>query len=280
MESEGILTLSQQRLGLAAGLAIALTGCRFFKTGSSCATGPGLSSTELDGSGLQDSQLVLTFDGGPTDATREISDYLYGNLVQATFFVAGKDAERRPDELKLIKERGHLIANLGFSGQPLHEVADPVLEVRKTDELIAPYVTGDMFIFRSPDGALDDAEAKQLNEAGLSRYVGPIRWDIGDTIGAQSSESTSDKDCWDKAISIDDCAERYLKAIRLKKHGIVRLHAERLETSALLKVIVPKLVEEKFTFLRLDAVPAVKQALEQSGGKPGAVGGGAGCHDY
>ncbi len=252
---------------------VAVSGCRLFKSGSTCSTGPGLARQGIDGSALADGQLALTFDGGPTAATQAMVDYLYANQVQAAFFVSGRGAEQHPAVLAAMKERGHLVANFGYSEAPLRDARDPVLEVRKTDELIAPYVTGDMFILRVPEGELTDDGVKRLNDAGLTRYVGPVKWDFG-------GEGNSDRECWAAGVGVDDCAERYLKPIRDRRKGIIRLAAENPSTTDLLRVLVPKLREEKFQLIRLDAVPAVRLALEQSGGKPGTVGGSEGCREY
>lgn len=252
---------------------VAVSGCRLFKSGSTCSTGPGLARQGIDGSALADGQLALTFDGGPTEATQGMVDYLYANQVQAAFFASGRGAERHPAVLASMKERGHLVANFGYSAEPLKEARDPVLEVRKTDELISPYVTGDMFILRVPEGELTEDGAKRLNDAGLTRYVGPVKWDFG-------GEGASDRECWAQGIGVDDCAEKYLKPIRDKRKGIVRLAAEDARTTELLRVLVPKLREEKFRLIRLDQVPAVRLGLEQSGGKPGTVGGAEGCKEY
>lgn len=255
------------------GLGLALAGCRLFKTGPSCSSGPGLKSQAIDGSALADGQLSLTFDGGPSEITQAMVDYLYANQVQATFFVSGKGAEAFPATLASMKDRGNLVANNGYSTEPLKDAKDPVLEVRKTDELISPYVTGDMFILRVPEGELTEDGARQLNDAGLTRYVGPVKWDFGG-VGA------SDKDCWDQNLGVDDCADKYLKPIRNARKGIVRLHAVDARSLDLLKVLLPKFQEEKFQLIRLDQVPAVRLSLEQSGGKPGTVGGAAGCKEY
>lgn len=255
------------------GLAGLLGGCRFFKAGSTCSTGPGLARPGLDGTAMADGQLALTFDGGPTAATQTMVDYLYAQQVQAAFFVSGKGAAIFPSTLASMKERGHLVANFGYSAEPLKDAPDPVLAVRKTDELIAPYVTGDMFILRVPEGELTDDETTRLNNAGLTRYVGPVKWDFG-------GDGASDRECWAEHVGVDDCAEKYLKPIRAKRHGIVRFSAEDPKTVELLKVVVPKLIAEKFQLLRLDAVATVRLRLEQSGGKPGTVGGAAGCKEY
>ncbi len=262
-----------RRIATLFGLVLAVAGCRLFKAGSSCSSGPGLASKGIDGSALADGQLSLTLDGGPSGATQAMVDFLYANQLQATFFVSGKGAESFPAVLSSMKDRGHLVANFGYSSEPLKDAHDPVLEVRKTDELISPYVTGDMFILRVPEGELTDDGAKRLNDAGLNRYVGPVKWDFG-------GQGASDRECWAQGVGVDDCAEKYLKPIRDKRRGIIRLAGDDAQSTELLKVLVPKLREEKFQLIRLDAVPAVRLGLEQSGGKPGTVGGAEGCKEY
>lgn len=262
-------------LSLAA-FSVALGGCGFFKIGDKCAVGPGLTMTPIRGDQLPDKTLALTFDGGPSAAAAAIGDYLYANGIGAAFFVQGREAANFKDVMKSLKEHGHLIANRGYGDGGPTGAADPVTDVRKTDELIAPHVSGDMFLLRTIAEDLSPTLAERLNVAGLTRYVGPIGWDVG----TSNSEFTDDRSCWLKGKNADDCAQAYLATIRIKKRGIVRMHAEDPRSEQMLRVVYPKLKEEGFTFVRLDAVTAVRLQLDRSGATPGAVGGGAGCDEY
>jgi len=254
----------------------AASGCGFFANGDRCAVGPGLASLPLRGDQLADKTLALTFDGGPGATTAAIGDYLYANAVAAAFFVQGSEVPTHEATLKSLKTHGHLVANRGYGDGGPGVAKDPVTDVRKTDELIAPHVSGDMYLLRTGDEGLSEELADRLNAAGLTRYVGPVGWDVG----TNGPDFLDDGTCWERGRNADDCAQGYLAEIRAKKRGIVRLHAEDPRSEQLLRVIYPKLKEEGFAFVRLDEVTGVRLALAQSGGTPGTVSGAKGCSEY
>ena len=255
--------------------ALAVVGCRLFSGGSPCSTGAGLISGSYSGDQVPAKTLILLFDGGPTGATAGIGDVLQAHGVQAAFFVFGQHVESGTSSLSHLKEMGHLVANRTFSGAPLSQAIDPVTEIRKTDELIAPFVSGDIFLLRTSDGPMAEGLLKRLVSAGLNRYVGPVVADFGEQ-GAATQASL----CWQEGRSVEDCTQLYLNGIRGIGKGIIALDGEDSRTGLLLRSLVPKLKEEGFTFVRLDQVATIRQALETSGAKPGTVGGPGGCREY
>ncbi len=254
-----------------------LSGCEFTELSQTCPAGVGVQVQAYNGAALDAKQLVLTFDGGPSDGTAAIDAALFANGIQGTFFVSGHNVVGRETVLATLKAHGHLVANFAYSDTPIEYARDPEREVRKADALIRPYITGNMFLLRSPGGANLTAEVvEQLNKAGFSRYVGPIGWDIGD----QNSGLVSDRDCWRAGKSASDCAAGYLNAVKSKDHGIVLLHGEDARTAQLLQTLLPQLKELNYTFVRLDSVSQVQTALKAASAKTGVVGGAAGCSDY
>lgn len=259
-------------------LSLVVVGASACRVGSSdtCPSGAGITAVPFTGDQLAERTIALTFDGGPSDISQELGEYLFANNVQAAFFVVGRAVADDDGPLSAFKDFGHLVGNLGYSGKDLAAVPDPVAEVRRTDALITPYVTGGMFLFRAPDGHIDRAVADALNDDGLDKYVGHVHWDVGDSDG----NFILDSDCWATGISPSNCAQGYLGEIRVQKSGIVRLHDTDARTLALVRDIVPQLKSEGFTFARIDAVPALKRELEKAGATPGLVGGGRACNDY
>lgn len=241
-----------------------------------CRGGPGLTSKAYTGTALTGQTLALSFDGGPTQSTSQIGDFLYGNSIRATFFVRGKEIANAGDELARLKARGHLVGQQGYSGDVLTAVPEPALEVRKTDALISPYVTGNIFLLRPPAGRFDDELARQLNLAGLNKYVGPIAWDVG----ASSGDFVDDHDCLNQGQDPAVCAQNYLERLRSLEHGIVRFSSERPALLEFIQIIVTKLRDEGFQFVRIDEVPAIRLAIERAGGKPGTIAGPDGCNEY
>jgi peptidoglycan/xylan/chitin deacetylase (PgdA/CDA1 family) len=251
-------------------------GCTVDDSSDACGSGPGITATPFDGAQLAEKSLSLTFDGGPSASSLELGEFLFANGVQATFFVAGQAAQGFESTLEAFKDYGHLVGNLGYSGRRLTDVPDPVAEIRKTDQLITPYVTGDMFLLRAPEGAIDGKVVDLLNDDGLDKYVGHVHWDVGDTAG----EFRVDTDCWTADVNAGNCAQGYMEAIRIEKRGIVRLHDMDVRTLALVRDIVPQLQSEGFSFVRVDSIPAVRRELEQAGATPGLIAGGKACNDY
>lgn len=263
------------RLILVSALA-GVSGCGFFKNGDRCPAGPGLQTLPLRGDQLPDKTLAFTFDGEPGAVAVAIGDYLYANNIGAAFFVRGNAAADHGPAMQALKNRGHLLGNRGYvSGGPA-AAKDPVTDVRKTDELIAPFVSGNMFLLRTVSETLAQPLAEKLNTAGLTRYVGPIGWDFG----SGNADYVDDETCWAKNENVDDCAQGYLAAIRVKKRGIVRLHADDPRSQQVVRTIYVKMTEEGFSFVRLDAIATIRIALERSGATPGQVGGAAGCNEY
>ncbi len=254
-----------------------LAGCDFFQVGKTCGSGTGVRAQAYTGTSLESKQLALTFSGGPGDGTLAIDAALTASSVQAAFFIDGKNVVGRESTLALLKAHGHLVANQGYTGTSLAESLDPQREIRKTDALIQPYVTGNVYLLRAVGNInITDELALDLNKSGLSRYVGPIGWDIGD----QTANQVDDDGCWRSGTSVSDCAASYLSAIEKAEKGIVRFHADDARSAELLQKLLPELKQANYQFVRIDSVSTIQTALKLSGATIGAVGGDQGCSDY
>lgn len=258
------------RFILLAAASLALGACDWVKSSRGCSQGPGLSRQAFLGRDLPAQTLALTFDGGPGDATLELADYLAVENVPAGFFVKGMEAITRKAALAHLKGRGHLVANGGFTGKDLLTVPDPILDVTRSDALITRYVSGNVFMLRFPSDRFDDGLIASLNDAGLRKYVGPIAADIDAPVD----------ECGANRISASDCAQAYLRDIRQRGQGIVRLREADADIMTIVKTLVPTLKDEGFSFVRMDEVPGIRLALEAAGAQPGTVSGPEGCNDY
>jgi len=253
--------------------ATALTACSA-KDHPRCANGAGLDGTPIVPV-LPDKTLALTFDDGPGPETDPLAAYLAEAGAPSTFFVVGRLAQTRPEDMKGLRSRGHLVANHTHTHQSLTAAHDPVGEVMRADEVISAYVTGDVFLFRAPYGAFNTNTAARLNASRLGKYTGPIDWDIGDELTDQSG---SDWACYLAGIAPDACAERYLTEIRAKGRGVVLLHDTVPGALPLVRALVPQLKAEGYAFVRLDAAQEVAVRVRERGGKPGDAG--DSCYDY
>ncbi|MBV9551106.1 MAG: polysaccharide deacetylase family protein [Alphaproteobacteria bacterium] len=212
--------------------------------------------------------IALTFDDGPNTHTAEVLDVLKQYGVKATFFIVGKEAHRHPQTLARIAAEGHLLANHSADHELLGARYDAsperlLNELRDVDEQIRPLMKhGDKLYFRAPYGSWKSAHADILNaDRRLRDYVGPIYWDIGGDISMRDGYvmSAADWDCWHIHWKAQTCAKGYLREIRRKDGGVVLMHCIHLNSAALVRAVVPALLEEGYTFVRLDQMPEYRQ---------------------
>jgi peptidoglycan/xylan/chitin deacetylase (PgdA/CDA1 family) len=221
-------------------------------------------------SGLRNEHTIaLTFDDGPNAHTDEVLDALKELHVKATFFIVGSQAHLHPGILARIAREGHLLANHSATHAYLGSRydSDPealIAQIRDVHDQIAPLMAkGDKFYFRAPYGAWRKAHADILNaDPQLRRYVGPIYWDEGGDITMSHDGyvmSAADWDCWRKGWSAHTCAKGYTREIRRKDGGVVLMHCIHLRSAALVRQVIPPLIEEGYKFVRLDQMPEYRQ---------------------
>lgn len=221
-------------------------------------------------SGLRGTHTVaLTFDDGPNENTRAVLDVLKANNVKATFFIVGRMARTYPEVLKRIAAEGHLLANHSATHALLGKkfVRHPEMlieQIRTVDNYIRPLMPANAkFYFRAPYGSWRQQHAAVLNaDPVLKQYVGPIYWDEGGDIAMSRDGyilSSADWDCWHHHWDAETCAKGYLREIRRKDGGVVLMHCIHHQSAALVAAVVPALLEEGYSFVRLDQVPDYKQ---------------------
>ncbi len=226
---------------------------------------------ELRGDGMDRNELCLTFDDGPGPDTVSIAEYLAAEGISATFFILGKNASGRGQDLLRLRTLGHLVANHGYSHLRLPDLlasgGDPVSELVRTHEMIEDVLAPGPAFFRPPHGAwrgrdeVISAVGRTLNATkALRNYIGPIGWDID---GADWLH-------WRETRSVNECAARYFAEIAEAGRGIILLHdgsedavlyrANR--TSELVRVLVPSLRRAGCQFVPLGEVPATRTAVD------------------
>jgi len=132
--------------------------------------------------------VVATFDDGPhPERTPRVLDLLAASGARAVFFVVGRNAERRPDLLRRIRDEGHAIGN--------HTWSHPVMPLRSTrtieDELdrcqaIVTSVTGSSPTLARPPYGLG---GRRYYAALEERNLTPVLWslDSRDYLGTAAS---------------------------------------------------------------------------------------------
>lgn len=193
----------------------------------------------------------LTFDDGPTKTiTPQILDILRRYNVKATFFQVGTLIEENPDMARRVHDEGHLLANHSYAHNysKLYETEDGfITEIEKTDALIREITGVEEYpkVFRFPGGGYNSGswgESKQaykkvLAEKGF-RYCD---WNAlnGDAEGGSKS------------------AEQLLARVQktaVKEDVVILMHdaATKKTTAEALEPILQHLIEEGYTFKRLD----------------------------
>jgi peptidoglycan/xylan/chitin deacetylase (PgdA/CDA1 family) len=198
-----------------------------------------------------------------------VLDALKQYNVKATFFIVGNQAHRHPQLLARVAAEGHLLANHSADHELLgarYDAAPEKLlaELRDVDQQIEPLMKlGEKLYFRAPYGSWKSAHADILNaDQRLRNYVGPIFWDIGGDISMSHDGyvmSAADWNCWRIGWKAQTCAKGYLREIRRKDGGVVLMHCIHLNSAALVRAVVPALIEEGYNFVRLDQMPEYRQ---------------------
>lgn len=273
-------------------LAIPHAGCQTSKDAKpdkSCSGGQALTTRGLTGASLPLKTLALTFDDGPGARTIELSRYLKEQGIRAGFFVLGQSLKNdgaATYTLEKLIDDGHLVANhtehhyslTQHEPTPLTE-AEVVAELTEVDAVLAPIVKNNVWLFRPPYGHWDDKTVATLEKTLMKKYVGPILWNIGGTMGANQA---ADPECWKPATlkTVQACGDLYVKEIDNVGKGIVLLHdpyfidmnnPESGGTYQMVQYIVPILKAKGYSFVRVDDVPEIKALL------PGGAGADAGA---
>ena len=195
----------------------------------------------------------LTFDDGPTNSiTPQILDILRKYNVKATFFQVGTLIEDNPDMARRVYDEGHLIANHSYAHSYKELYADTesfMNEMDKTEELITEICGEEQFkLVRFPGGSFNAGsygaikqECKQaLADAGY--YFADWNALNGDAEGKQRNSQ--------------QLYEYFVSNAKFSKNLIVLMHdaPAKKQTPGSLELIIPKLIEEGYTFKRLDEI--------------------------
>jgi peptidoglycan/xylan/chitin deacetylase (PgdA/CDA1 family) len=205
--------------------------------------------------------LALTFDDGPTGNTRAVLDVLRKYDVPAVFFVNGKNIPGRESIMREIFELGHLIANHTERHANIANTSNPVSAIAQTHEKIRGYIrSGDVLLFRAPFGAWKSSHATILNQnPELSRYVGPIFWNVGGSIHKSGVRSgAADWACWSRGISVVDCTAGYVNESIARQGGIVLFHDVDKRTALMLDAYIRAMKARGFSFVRLDKMSKIR----------------------
>jgi len=182
-------------------------------------------------------EIALTFDDGPDEVyTKEILDILDEYNVNATFFVIGKNAEKHPELLLKEVSEGHEVGNHTYSHPHLKTQSDASLltELRAADKVIFDASGVNPTLFRPPEGKCGKCVMTAVKEMGYTI----ILWSV----------DTRDWEC----RPVNEIVRNVKKNV--KPGSIILFHdyvAGKSSTPEALKVIIPDLLEQGYTFVTI-----------------------------
>jgi peptidoglycan/xylan/chitin deacetylase (PgdA/CDA1 family) len=122
-------------------------------------------------------QLALTYDDGPNDPhTLRLLEVLGRHGVHATFFVIGRYVRERPDIVREVVNRGHVLGNHTFSHPNLifASARRTRMELERCQQAIADAVGNPASLFRPPFGGRRPATFRLARQLGLE----PVMWGV------------------------------------------------------------------------------------------------------
>ncbi len=138
-------------------------------------------------------EIFLTFDDGPNpEVTPMVLSILKEHNARATFFCIGRNAERYPEIMKMIREDGHSFGNHTYSH--LKGWITSNSEYYSDIELAGKFISTDLF--RPPYGKIKRSQLKYLRQ-----FYKIIMWDV------MSSD-------FDHSITKEKCVRNVLDNIR------------------------------------------------------------------
>jgi polysaccharide deacetylase family sporulation protein PdaB len=173
---------------------------------------------------------AITFDcAWGADDIPNILDTLDKYNAKATFFIVGLWAKKYPEMVKLMDERGHEVANHGYSH--LHMGSIPENKIREEIDLcsdILEELTGKrVTLFRPPYGEYTSTTVKTARRTGYQ----VIQWDV-------------DSLDWKDSMSEQDIYNRVIK--RTDNGSIILFHNDTKYTGKVLPSILENLTANGF----------------------------------
>jgi len=191
-------------------------------------------------------QVALTFDDGPDPTwTLQVASVLRRFAIPGTFFCIGREAERRPDIVRALRDEGHEVGNHSYSHGNLwfRSPAQVRVEIQRCQAALTDILGIPPGVFRPPFG---DRGPQVLNEA-RKLNLETVLWSL-------------DSKDWRPRAS----AERLSDRVRRQVHAgaILLFHdgshdgraSDRSSTIAAIAALVPWLRGEGYGFVTASAM--------------------------
>lgn len=120
----------------------------------------------------QPGRVALTFDDGPGPLTMDYLEVLEQLDTRATFFLVGELCEQYPELVRAIAERGHELANHGYTHRPFPKLGGRELssELERTQALLPRQRAGRALV-RPPYGAVSPASLLTCARQGFTTVM-------------------------------------------------------------------------------------------------------------
>jgi peptidoglycan/xylan/chitin deacetylase (PgdA/CDA1 family) len=194
---------------------------------------------------LQDREVVLTFDDGPSPATdKRVLAALTRECVRATFFLIGKTASEHPDLVKRIAAEGHTVGHHSWSHNNMKymspedaegEIDKGIAAVERALHGVSTTVPSTPF-FRYPFFEMPQATLDSLQKRGIAVFG-------ADLFGSD----------W-IPMKPDQQLKLLIGRLNVARKGIILLHDPKAQTAAMLPAFLRYLRDNRYRVVHL--VPA------------------------
>lgn len=186
----------------------------------------------------EEKKCAITFDcAWGADDIPNILDTLDKYEARGTFFIVGIWAKKYPETVKLIWERGHEIANHGYSHAHMSGIPESKIEeeISLCSQALEEIIGEKVRIFRPPYGEYDKTTIKVAKKMGYQT----IQWDV-------------DSLDWKKSLSKDDIFNRVTK--RVVNGSIILFHNDTQYTDEVLPSILENLTSNGFNCIKVSDI--------------------------
>lgn len=183
--------------------------------------------------------VALTFDSAwGTEDLDEILAVLKKHNAPATFFVTGQWAEKYPEAIISIDSAGHEIANHGNSHKHMPQISKKEMEteIQGCHTIIYNLIKKDMTLFRAPYSDWNDDVVE-----------------VAHSLGYMSINQSVDSLDW-KDYGVDSIIHTVCEHKNLENGSIILLHNGATYTKDALDIMLTKLEEQGYTFVKVSSL--------------------------
>ncbi len=180
-------------------------------------------------------KIAISFDAAwGADDTDTLISILKEHNVPATFFVVGEWVDKYPEEVKKLSEAGHDVMNHSSTHPYMTKLSTEKMleELNTCNEKIAAITGKTPTLFRAPYGDYDNKVISTVESIGMKT----IQWDV-------------DSLDWKDSATPDSIVTRVTG--KVKNGSIVLFHNDADHTPEALPIILKKLLDDGYTFVKI-----------------------------